>query len=359
MKYSRIIVLIALIAIVSAIAVIFFYKPLQSELSYIEIVDMANRTIKVPPPNEINRIVVLWPEATRVILALQLQDKIVGVSNLDGRDPITTRIFPKLKELPAVGKPNNPNIEEILKLKPDIIFSDALRPEAADDIQLKTGIPVVCVRIKLPGTTKMSLNIITFIGEILGVEDKARKVKSLLENSLSRVTSITSNIPEEDKVKIYLAWSGEPLSTTGGADPFELAGVINVAYNPKYGWYKYKVNFEQILLWDPDIILVKWLPYDPRPTINEILNDPQWQQLRAVREKHVYPGFDGYAGWYPETVVICTMRIAKIAYPELFKDLDVIAEGNRIYKEIYGIENFFSMLVQEYGLDIGLTKQTG
>ena len=79
--------------------------------------------------------------------------------------------------------------------------------------------------------------------------------------------------------------------------------------------------------------------------------------MRAIREGRIYPGFDGYVGWYPEMVVICTMRIAKIAYPELFKDLDVIAEANRIYKEIYGVDSFFTQLVEEFGLEIGLTRQ--
>jgi len=69
----------------------------------------------------VERVVLLFPEATRMIIALGAGEKLVGASTDDTGDPLITRTYPKLKQLPALGRTTEPNYEEIVKLKPEVI----------------------------------------------------------------------------------------------------------------------------------------------------------------------------------------------------------------------------------------------
>ena len=103
-----------------------------------------------------------------------------------------------------------------------------------------------------------------------------------------------------------------------------------------------------MITWNPEIIIVHCLHERiGNYTIGTLRNDPQWQQIRAVQTGKVYNVILGYYGWYPAFSVINVMQIAKIAYPERFKSLDVEAEGNNIYKVLYDVDNFFSKIAQE------------
>lgn len=171
-----------------------------------------------------------------------------------------------------------------------------------------------------------------------------------MESELSKVTDVTSDIPEDERKTGYIAFARDPLITLGHVDPLESAGVINVA-TKGFQTVWYPVNIEQLIMWNPDIIIIHCLhKIIGNYTIEDILNDPQWQNLDAVKEGRVYNVIVGYYGWYPATAIINVMQIAKIAYPELFSDLDVEKEGNEIYKVMYGVDNFFTDLVDIYNL---------
>ncbi|ODS35639.1 MAG: hypothetical protein A7316_00700 [Candidatus Altiarchaeales archaeon WOR_SM1_86-2] len=321
----------------------------------IKIMDHAGRTVYVPV--KADRIVSLWPEATRVVMALNAS-KLVGVSNYDKRDPIMTEVYPNLKNLPAVGDMQAANAEEIVALKPDVIFGDAVRPEQADEVQELTGIPVVCVRINNQSTSKFSYALFPLIGKVIGEEERGKYLKKFLEDEMSKVRNKVSKIPVEHRVRGYVTFAQDPLKTDRHLDPMDSAGVINVANNmeSKSGgsmgpWIT--VNIEQLAVLDPDIIFMHFLHKGMgNYTKEQILDDPQWQHLKAVKEGKVYNVIVGLSGWYPSMTVINTMQIAKISYPDEFTDLNVTAEGDKIYKELYGIEGYFSEFSRKWDLDV-------
>jgi len=69
----------------------------------------------------VERVVSLFPEATRMIIALGAGEKLVGASTDDTGDPLIARTYPKLEQLPALGRTTEPNYEEFVKLKPEVI----------------------------------------------------------------------------------------------------------------------------------------------------------------------------------------------------------------------------------------------
>jgi len=317
------------------------------------LVILAAILILVYIPAKVERIASLWPEATRIIIALGKEEQIVGIDSMEKKDPLFTKIFPKLKELPDLGSMHGGgvNIEELISLKPDIIFADANQKDYANDIQKETGIPVVCVRVNPPAEAgEHSLYLISLIGDVLGEKERAEYLRNFLDNKISSITDITSKIPDNEKLKGYIAFARDPLTTNGHIDPLQSGGVINVAQSNNI-WYS--VNIEQVIKWNPDIIFVHILNsimggMGPE----EIIADPQWQKVKAVEDGKVYNVIIGYLGWYPTAMVVNIMQIAKASYPQKFENLSVEGEANDMFKTMYDVDNFFTNLAQEYNIYI-------
>ncbi len=350
MKNRKILtILLVLILVFSGVIAAYLWRSGGSVSEETVVVDQAGREVSVPA--NVDRIVSLWPEATRIVIALNEGDKLVGVDDAESRDPFFTQIYPGLKNLTTLGSVRaGINTEELVSLSPDIIFSDANSPDIADDLQKGTGIPVVCVRINPPSEGgQHSFELLTLMGKILHKEDRADYLKNFLDNKVSEVTNITSGIPLNEREKGYVAFARDPLTTLAQADPLESAGVINVAKSSKQVWYS--VNMEQITTWQPDIIFVHVLAGSlGGMTPEEIMSDPQWQEVRAVQNGSVYNVIIGYYGWYPVSMIVNMMQVAKIAYPDQFASLDVLKEGNEMFRVMYGVDDFFTEMVQQYDI---------
>lgn len=322
----------------------------SSESEKITITDQAGRTVHIPA--KINRIVSLWPEATRTIFALGEQNKIVGIDGSMKADPIFTELFPQMiRRLPATGRMMDAvNTEELVKLKPDIIFGDARRADMADSLQKRTAIPVVCVRINPPALKgKFSFELISLIGRILNKQERANYLLQFLQDKLSKITTFTDRLPPKNRCRGIIVSAMVPgaISANGDPDPLNAAGVINVAIKNKEVWYQ--LNPEQVMIWKPEIVFVHILS---KMKVQDLLADSQWQKVPAVKNRRVYNVIIGWCGWYPSTTVINIMQIAKTAYPEYFRNLDIEKQGNEIFRVMYGADNFFTHLIGKYDIYI-------
>jgi len=88
-------------------------------------------------------------------------------------------------------------------------------------------------------------------------------------------------------------------------------------------------------------------------TIEEVLSDPLLQGIRAVKNRRVYYT-TAFCNWWPhQRAVAQTFQMAKIFYPERFKDLDVQKEGNEVFKRFYGGDGLYARLVEKLELYTG------
>jgi iron complex transport system substrate-binding protein len=353
MRISRILALTFVATIITVlIAALYYYVLLQQkrlpEEIGITVVDQLGRTVHI---KKVERIVSLWPEATRVLFALGVGDRVVGLDTHSRTCPILTRAFPWIKNITDVGSITTGfDIEKIAQLKPDIIFVRPDDPKFVEDLQTKLGVPVVAVRFNPPGREReWSFDIITIIGRAVGRESRAKELRDFLERKLYEITNVTSKIPESRKPKVYQAWAHDLLTTMAWPNEIIYAGGVNVAYNPRSPTPWVKVSLEQIAAWDPDIIILhgfgKWNPED-------LYRDPSWQQIKAVKEHRVYKLTLGWAGWDPASIVIQVLQCAKIFHPDIFRELDVEVEANKIFKLVYGVDNLYTRLKIDYGLSI-------
>lgn len=313
-----------------------------------EIRDQADRIVQLP--EKVEAIVSLWPEATRVIYALGAQDMLVGLDSHSRTCPILAAAFPEVKDKVDVGSPlrGTFSIESLAGLSPDIVFTRTDDQELADEIQESLGIPVICVRIH-PMLKEYSFDLFTIIGKCIGKEKQGMKLQDYLEQQMASITSITSDIPDSERPAVYQAFAQDLLKTIATFDVIDLAGGRSVAEGGGKGSAWYSVNFEDVLSWNPDIVILHGFG---RFTPEDLNADQGWQQIKAVENGKVFKLTLGWAGWDPGGFVINVMQNAKVFHPDKFGELNVEERANAIFEEIYGVEGLYTELKKEYGLSL-------
>lgn len=316
----------------------------ESEKEGAKITDQLGREVQVPA--KVDRVVSLWPEATRVLYALGAGGKIVGLDTDSKTCPILTRAFPEVGDVVDVGSPmkGTLSMEKLAQVKPDIVFVRTDDPELADRVQESLGVPVVAVRMHPPPQRKISFEMIAITGKCIGEEERANEIKGYLEQKLSDVTSVTSKLPDWEKPSVYQAFAHDLLKTIGYFDVIELAGGKNAAEGAKEAWYT--VSLEDVLRWNPEIIILHGFGrFEPQ----DVSNDPQWRPVKAVKEGKVYKLTLGWTGYDPGGFVIQCLAFAKVFHPDKF-DFNLESEANEIFKELYGIDELYTKLKKDYKL---------
>ena len=325
------------------------------------LVDMADRTVTIPRP--IERVVTLMPPITRVVIGLGEADKLVGIctqsrNSVVGDDPDQVfvrgygprweEVVAGLRGLPDVGTGYiEPNKELIVSLKPDVIIHSAYsRPDSADALQESTGIPVV---VAGGGEISGMFVQIECIAKVLEKDEEAEDIISYFKEELDKVAEVTSEIPDSERPRVYAVSGARAVSEitkTCSYEPIYLAGGINVAEDYVIGSGTI-VSKEQIILWNPDIILILetrgYLP--PYPvTIDDVLSDPDLQTVNAVKNQRVYltPGAFFLVGADHPRVILETHMMAKYIHPSKFEDLDLEKEGNELFERFYGVDGLWT-----------------
>ena len=326
------------------------------------LLDQADRTLTVPRP--IERIVSPSLEGVRTMLELGVGDKIVGVSStIDGSSDrlVCVKAYPELKELPVVGYKGQENLELMVSLKPDVIFTSS---SYGDITQEKTGIPVVCI-IHTPSSApahirenpahtalQQQFEAYRVAGRVIEKEERVEELISYINEELDKVRDVTLEIPHSEKPKVLFTRSFGDISSAKIVtlyDPIDVAGGINVASGeiPFTGSTSTSFLFskEQVIAWDPDVILIHGFSKTPTYTIESILLDLDLQTVNAVKNRRVYYTKGWYSGWDPATGVAETFYMTKLFHPDKFKDLDVEEEGNEILKRFYGVDGLYTWML--------------
>ena len=176
------------------------------------IVDSAGRTVTIYRPLE--RIVVFNGETVETMRSLRATGKIVGVGKYTIQDKI---FFPEFSDFPNVGSVWCPNYEEVLKCEPDAVFLYATCSKSKCDAiqkrlrELDPGITVVRLDCFRPlNYTKE----VESLGLLLDREEEAKKLVDFYEGCLDPIYEEVSDIPEENRTKVYIeCW--HPYHTAG------------------------------------------------------------------------------------------------------------------------------------------------
>jgi iron complex transport system substrate-binding protein len=337
---------------------------IDGEEEQLTLIDMADRVVTINMPVE--RVVLAdLLDGIDTIVQLGAEDKIVGITEgikTNGYGQLTDpkpsswwtplqSAAPDLKNLPTIGTWDNPNLEAIVSLKPDVAFVYCARGlDTPNTIQDKVGIPIICLSNQCGSNYAEfdnSSEMYQLIGWVVGKEDYAEDLISYIDETIGEITKITSEIHDSEKPRVYMAgWMVYLTRTPLHYAPIELAGGINVADESGNDFFMVDVSKEQILAWNPDIIVIHRVPTS-KPHVwgnnrDDILSDPDLQSINAVKNNRVYYTKGFCAGWDPATGIVETLYLAKLFHPDKFEDLDVEAVSNDILEHFYGAEGLYT-----------------
>ncbi len=307
--------------------------------------DSLNRTVAVTSP--VSRVLCVQPEISRMIVALGAGGTLVGMDyTLRRRDPLFQLVFPGAIRVPVVSvSANNINLELVVQLKPEIIFVSPFERQIVDTLERKIRVPVVA-RASM-GKFDGLLEELRLVGRILGREARAAELIGRFSQIRDRIRRVLNDVPKERKPRVYLAFWESLTRTPISYEPVDAAGGRNVAAKllpDVLGSVQTMINIEQLLNWNPDIILVhgNYRPEERKTTVRQILDDPRLASVNAVRSRKVYYTFGFWDWWDLAEVALETSYLAHKFYPDRFPDFDLKREGDAIFKTFYGKDAIFS-----------------
>lgn len=314
----------------------------------ITVIDMAGRTVKVPQGAD-SGIICIGPGTLRLITYLEATDRVMAIEFGFEKDNPAGRPYriahPELAKLPAIGQASSspqPNPEAILSVKPDIIFISYVEGRMANDLEEKTGIPVIVLSYGSLATFDNDdvFRSLRLAGRILNKTDRAEAVIQFIKDCESDLSSRAQNIQAEKRPKVYVGGLGfrgtYGITSTEYAYPaFELLGVKNVAAVENKRGHIF-VDKEKILEWDPDIIFIDGGGMNI--VKNDYKKDPGFYELlTAVRNDNIYGLFPyNYYTTNIDTALADAYFIGKTIYPQSFEDVSPEKKADEIYAFLVG-----------------------
>ncbi len=316
--------------------------PSQTEEGTRTITDSTGRTVTIP--ETVESIVCVNVGALRYTCYMQAQDLVVGVEDYE-QEPTMSRLynyvnFDQFSSLPVIGSNGEHYPEAIISANPDVIIMSAAESKDADDLQDKTGIPVVVVPGSDTTLDDNAYETIRLMGEVYGKEDRAEELTNYLDSVKADLETRTVDIPDADKPTVYVggvSFKGHHgfEGTEANYGPFVLIHANNLADTTGQSG-AFDIDTEQVLAWDPDVI---FLDFNGMALINEdyAKNPDFYQGLTAVREGRVYSqiSFRSSASNL-ETALADAYYAATILYPEQFADIDPVEKAGEIFTALLG-----------------------
>jgi len=265
-----------------------------------EITDDLNRRVKIP--EKINRAVSLAPNLTEIVFAVEATDALVGVTSYCN--------YPQeAQKIQKVGDTLNPNIENIIALKPQIVLiSTASQIETFTKTLEQQGITVFVTN---PNSLNDIYKSIYQIGEIFERGEKAQKV---VDDLIKRVADVEARTNTAKGVKVFLQISNEPLFTIGKesflTDLISRAGGVSITENVETAYPK--ISKETALALQPETIILSDSEDNREP--NEIFKDSP-----AMKNGKVFKINADLLSRPSPRIVDALEQIARALHPENFK----------------------------------------
>ena len=241
------------------------------------------------------------------------------------------------------------NVEEIMKLKPDVIFYNAKNQDRYEKLS-KTGVP--CIGFVTMGADTPA-DPINRYGEWLKLLEDVFGEKGKMDNFLAAGNEIVKDVeeriakvPDEKRPSGMILWKyqeGTPIVAgkgTFGDFWLKRLKVKNVAEEAK-GYAK--VNVEQIYSWNPDVFYLDGpglLNIKTEDVYNNSVEGFDFSNLKSVKDKRVYNSKLGMWNWLtpnPDAPLVLAW-LASETYPDAFKDYDLKKVIKDYYQKWYNYE---------------------
>ena len=310
------------------------------------ITDGAGRQVEVP--ENVESVVCVGVGALRYTCYMGAENLVCAVEDCE-KEPVISRLYnfvniDKFRDLPVIGTNGNPFAEEIIKVAPDVIVMSKAASVEADDLQSKTGTPVVVVPGSDTTLDQNAYDTIRILGELYGLQTRATELTEYLKDIQKNLDERTKAISESSRPSVYVggvSFKGHHgfEGTEAGYGPFTLIHANNLADTTGQNG-AFNIDLEQVLAWDPDIIFVD---FNGMGFIKEdyAKNPDYYNSLTAVQEGKVYSqiSFRSNASNL-ETALADAYYAACVIYPEQFNDVDPVAKAEEIFEMLLGVNPY-------------------
>lgn len=310
-----------------------------------EITDMAGRKVTVPAAEDIESVFSTGPVAA-IFMYMVAPDKLLGW-NYKLNDVEKSIILEKYHDLPNFGMGDAINYEAVIAANPTIALNcgkinDAMVSDC-DALSKSLGIPVIAVDNELNNSAEA----FRFMGELLGVEDHAEELAEYSEKIFTDIASL-ADIPEDEKVSVYFGNGEDSLETaprgSQHAQILDAVNVTNVADLELGDGSRVQISAEQLLAWNPDVIVVNGEPKADKSgnsAAEDILSNPDYASLKAVQDNKVYGTPNAPFSWVDRPAgpnrLIGMRWLSAVVYPEYIK-CDVNEEIREFFNLFYHVD---------------------
>ena len=272
-----------------------------------ELVDDSGRAITV---NEVpQRIVSHVPSITEILFALDLGEQVVGVSTYCDYPPEA-----QLK--PKVGDFWSPSIENIVALRPDLVFTTGDNQPLITELD---RLGIACIALQ-PGDIDGVLRDIELVGRVTNTEERAGELVNDMRERISSVVSRVAGAPQPrvfyivDSTNLNAPWAAGPGSFIDSL--ITMAGGENIGAKAEARWAAFSI--EEVVTSDPEIIIVPAKDGVPFTSPEQLKAHPIWGKMTAVKQGRISIIDDDLVSLYGPRVVMGLEEMAKIIHPELF-----------------------------------------
>ena len=294
----------------------------------VTVTDHAGREVIIE--EEPQKLVSGYYISTSLLIALDLDEKLVGIEAKADKRAIYALSAPELIDLPNVGTAKEFDLEGCAALDPDLVILPIKLQSAVETLE-GLGIDVLLVN---PENQELLTGMINMISAATNTEDKAAQ---LLNFTAAQESFLADALSGAETPSVYLAGNSSFLSTAGNAmyqsDMIRLAGGVNVAAEIA-DTYWVEIDYEQLLTWNPEYII---LASDAAYTVEDVLADPNLADCAAVANGNVYQLPNKAEAWDSPVPsgILGALWLANVLHNELLTDADCAAKIDEYYETFY------------------------
>lgn len=300
--------------------------------------DSCGREVTVPV--NVEKVAVSGPLAQIVVFAMA-PDKLVGIANA-WDESAAQFLDTKYYDLPLLGQlyggKGEMNLETLLAAAPDVVI-DVGEPKGSivedmDALQEQTGIPFVHIDAYLASMD----NTYAMLGDLLAMPNEAQGRADYCRYAYDRAVEIANSV---EKANLLYITGDEGLNVIAKgsyhAEAIDLlANNLAVVEEPSSKGTGNEVDMEQILNWNPDVIL-----FAPGSIYDSVGSNENWQTVTAIKNGAYYEVPMGPYNWmgFPPSVqrLLGMTWMAKILYPDA-ADYDLYTEVSTYFQLFYHCE---------------------
>jgi len=300
---KKIFIIIFLVSLITSLGIIYYHQAIKPSQNMVKNHDKPYQ-----------RIISLSPNITEILFALELGEKIVGVTRYCNYPP-------QAKKIAKVGGYLDPNYEAILRLEPDVVITLPEFEEVKNFLS-ELGINYRIVNNK---TIADILASIKYLGEELNAENKANEISGEINSKMAQITertkilhrpkvlisvgrSLGSGVLEEVYIAGKNTFYDELINYAGGNNAFQDE---KIAYP--------MLSAEGIININPEII-IDLVPDFEKKGLDESVIKKGWErvfEVDAIKNNRIHVLGQSYTVIPGPRFVLLLEDLARIIHPEI------------------------------------------